>query len=223
MKWLKKYGWLLLIIAIGVLLWTQTDIGTQIQNYLNPDNLKAQIEAFGIFGPLVFMVIYFVVVMAFVSSTVFTILGGLLFGKLWGSIYVIFAATVAAQVAFIVGRKLSGDRIETLKNKKGIGKLIKTIEEKSDKNGVLSIIVLRALFLPYIALSYAAGTIPTLRGRDFFLGTLLTNIVFVPAFVYLGESLLQGPKALIIPAIMIGLVLCVPRIVKHFQSSKLAN
>lgn len=219
----KKYGWLLLPIALGVFIWTQTDIGTFIGSYLNQENLKAQIESFGAFGPLVFMATYFVVVMAFVSSTVFTILGGLLFGKLWGSLYVIIAATTAAQVAFMVGRKLSGDKIEALKNKRGIGKLIKTIEEKSDKNGVLSIIILRALFLPYIALSYAAGTISTLKGRDFFLGTLLTNIVFVPAFVYLGESLLSGPKALIIPGIMILLVLSVPRIVKRFQSSKLAN
>jgi len=214
MNWLKKYGWLVLLLMVGIFLWTQTSLGALVSEQLTQENLKAKIEAFGIFGPVVFMLTYFVLVMLFVSSTIFTILGGVLFGKFWGSLYVIVAATVAAQVAFMVGRRLSGDRIEALKNTRGIGKLIKVIEEKSDKNGVLSIIVLRALFLPYIALSYAAGTIPTLKGRDFFLGTLISNIIFVPAFVYLGDSLLAGPKGLILPIIMIILVLSVPKIIK---------
>lgn len=211
---MKKIIIALLVLALAILLFTQI---SEIQRFLDPELLKSTIESFGIFGPAVFIVMYFTAVMLFISSTIFTILGGVLFGKLWGSIYVIFAATLAAQVAFFVGRRLSGKKISALKSKRGIGTLVKTIEAKTDKNGAVSVFVLRALFLPYIALSYAAGTIPTLKARDFFLGTFFSNIIFVPAFVYLGESLLKGPKALIIPVIMIMLVLSVPKIVKKFQ------
>ena len=216
-KWLPLVGIIAVALA-GYFLLTTTQLGAQLQSELEPEKLKQRIEAFGVFGPLVFIGIYYGAVLLFISSTVFTILGGLLFGKVWGSVYVIFAATLAAQTAFMIGRRLSGKRVTALKDKKGIGALVKKVEARCEKYGALNIFILRALFLPYIALSYAAGTIKTLKARDFFLGTLISNMIFVPAFVFLGESLLKGPKALIIPGVMICLVLSVPKIIKRFQS-----
>ena len=111
---MKKLIIALVVITLGAIAWTQAP---HIQQFLDPDYLNSTIESFGVFGPMVFMGVYFTAVMLFMSSTVLTILGGLLFGKFWGALYVIFAATVAAQVAFFIGRRLSGEKISALKNK----------------------------------------------------------------------------------------------------------
>ncbi len=207
-----------LILAAGAgIFYFSPETVDHLKAFIDPDLLKTKIESFGVWAPLVFMAIYFSLALLFISAAAFTVLSGLLFGKLWGSIYVIIAATLAAQVGFYISRSLGGDQVHKLKDKKGIGSLISTLEEKSKSNGFRNLIVLRCLFLPYMPLSYAAGLIKTIKPRDFFFATLLTNMIFSPAFVFLGDSLLEGPKALILPVIMIILVFMVPKIVKKFQ------
>lgn len=211
----------LLILALGLLtlvwIFYFTDLFEALKNFIKVENLKNFIDQFGLLAPLVFIALYYGLVLAFVSAAAFSVLSGLLFGKVWGSIYVIIAATLAAQTAFVITRQISSEKLESLKQKKGIGTLIKKIESKTENHGFKSIFLLRCLFAPYIPLSYAAGVIKTLKAKDFFFATLFTNFIFTPAFVFLGDSLLEGPKALILPVIMVTLVLLVPRIIKYFK------
>jgi len=188
-----------------------------ISNWIKPENLKNFINQFGIFAPLVFMALYYGLVLAFVSAAAFTVLAGLLFGKVWGTVYVIIAATAAAQTAFFITRCLGSTKLEPLKQKQGIGAVLKTVESRCKKNGFQSIFILRCLFAPYIPLSYASGMVNSLKARDFFFATLLTNMIFSPAFVFLGDSLLKGPKALLLPVIMVIIVLAVPKILGKFH------
>lgn len=188
-----------------------------VKNFLEPENLKKFIDQFGVWAPLVFIFLYYILVLAFISAAAFSVLAGLLFGEIWGSIYVIIAATLAAQTAFFVTQKLGPKKLSALKQKKGIGTLITKIELQTSQHGFQSIFLLRCLFAPYIPLSYAAGMIKTLKTKDFFWATLLTNIIFTPAFVFLGDSLLDGPKALILPVIMVVVVLAVPKIIKKLN------
>ncbi|NCP67755.1 TVP38/TMEM64 family protein [Candidatus Peregrinibacteria bacterium] len=215
----KKIKWSLLLLIFLTLLTAIYAFGwfDNLKEFLKPTNLKPFIDQFGILAPLVFMALYYGLILAFVSAAAFTIISGVLFGKIWGSIYVIIAATLAAQTAFLITKQLSDEKLNGLKSKKGIGKLIRIVEEKTQKNGFKSIFLLRCLFAPYIPLSYAAGMIKTLKARDFFFATLLTNMIFTPAFVFLGDSLLKGPKALILPLLMVILVLGIPQIIKYFK------
>ena len=215
----KKIKWSLLLLIFLTLLTAIYAFGwfDNLKEFLKPTNLKPFIDQFGILAPLVFMALYYGLILAFVSAAAFTIISVVLFGKIWGSIYVIIAATLAAQTAFLITKQLSDEKLNGLKSKKGIGKLIRIVEEKTQKNGFKSIFLLRCLFAPYIPLSYAAGMIKTLKARDFFFATLLTNMIFTPAFVFLGDSLLKGPKALILPLLMVILVLGIPQIIKYFK------
>jgi len=195
----------------------------EIKEFLKPESLKTFIKSFGIWAPLIFMAIYYTLVMALFSAAIFTILAGILFGKFWGSIYVIIAATTAAQTGFIIIKKLN-NHSESQQNKtsqweknKLIQPLIKILEKKLKKNGFRNFFILRCLFLPYMPLSYAAGFIKTAKAKDFFFATLFTNMIFSPAFVFLGDNLLAGPKALILPIILIIGVLLVPKILKKFH------
>lgn len=206
----------LLLLGLGAMIW-HFDVWPKVSHWLAPENLKAFISQFGWGAPLVFMLLYYTLVLAFLSAAAFTVLSGLLFGKIWGTLYVIIAATAAAQTAFHLAQHLGHDKLEPLKKKQGIGIVLKTVEAKCQKNGFKNLFILRCLFAPYIPLSYAAGMIKTLKARDFFFATLLANLIFSPAFVFLGDSLLQGPRALILPAIMITLVLLVPKILQKLH------
>jgi uncharacterized membrane protein YdjX (TVP38/TMEM64 family) len=205
---------LLAIFAIFMVIFLVREF--QLLQYLNKESLETFLEPFGVFAPMVFMLIYYVITLLFVSATAFTIISGLLFGKLWGSVYVIIAASLSALTAFYISRYFGKDILEKLPEK-GVGKLIRTLNAKIEHNCFKSFFVMRSLFLPYIPLSYAAGLVKKANAKDFFLATLITNIIFTPAFTYLGDSLLEGPKALILPVILIVLVLLVPKIVKRFK------
>jgi uncharacterized membrane protein YdjX (TVP38/TMEM64 family) len=211
----KKY--LKLIVAFLLILGIIMAIPLlNLKQYLNPEYLKTLVLSFGIFAPLVFMGIYYGLTLMFVSAAAFTIIAGLLFGKLWGSIYVVIAATLSAQTAFYIARHLGKDVLQKLP-KKGIGELVHTIENKLQKNGFQSLFIMRCMFIPYIPLSYATGLIQKAKAQDFFFATLLTNMIFSPAFVFFGDSLLKGPQALILPVILIILVLLVPKIIKKLK------
>lgn len=217
MKKFYKVLFLVLLLLVALFVLYQLLGIDAIKEFLQPENLKKFIDQFGIFAPLVFMLLYYGLILAFISAAAFTIISGLLFGKVWGSVYVIIAATLAAQTAFFITRKLGPEKLKFLKNKKGIGPLISKIEKQTDKHGFKSIFLMRCLFAPYIPLSYAAGMIHTLSARDFFWATLCTNMIFTPAFVFLGDSLLEGPKALILPVFLVTLVLMVPKVIKKIK------
>jgi len=190
--------------------------GNEVLGFLTPSSLKIFILKFGWLAPVVFTLISFTLTLLFVSTTLFTISSGLLFGKVWGSVLVICSATLAAQVAFEISRRLGRKHVVAIKKKKGIGAMFDLVEEKCSTDGLRNMIILRCLLLPYIALSYSAGMVRTLSAKDHFLATFLTNCLVTPAFVVLGDSLLAGPKALVLPVIVISIMLLAPRILKRF-------
>lgn len=212
------WGLVLGLIIWGIWFWS---LDETIRSYANPEIIKQKIDSFGLFAPLVYIVFYLVAAIMFWSTTVLTILGGILFGGIWGSVYAIIAATFASQVAFIIARKLSGNKFKKLKTLQAVAPLIKKIESNAHRNGVMSIAVLRWCFVPYIALSYAGGTIPQLKGRDLFWGTLLSNLLLIPAFVYFGDFLINDPRTLFIPLIIILLFVGFPRLINHLRRAGL--
>jgi uncharacterized membrane protein YdjX (TVP38/TMEM64 family) len=66
--------------------------------------LRAAIEAQGALAPALFIAGYVLAVVFFVPGLPITILGGIAFGAVWGTIYVSFASTVGAALAFLVAR-----------------------------------------------------------------------------------------------------------------------
>lgn len=209
-----KRKWLIgiaIIIAIGIL-WFY-----DVQRFLTLDAIRSFVDQFGFFAPLVFGIIYFFAVVFLLPASLFTVISGTLFGPLWGTVIVVIASTLAAWTAFLIARRLGGEAIYKRGEGGLIHKLVNRIDKEVAKNGFKAFFIARCLFLPYIAFSYASGLVKAARAKDFVLATFFTNIIFSFAFVYLGDQLLEGPKALILPVILIVIVLSVPRIVKRFK------
>lgn len=202
--------------AIVGLVW-----GFDLHTYVSKENLgklETFIRSFGLWAPAVFALVYYFASLLFLSVVVLTVLGGVLFGKLWGSLLVIVVSTAAAQTGFWLAHRYGTRGVSTRrKNSGAIASLSEKLNSEIEHHGFRTFFVLRCLFLPYMPLSYAAGLVKKARARDFFWATLLTNAVFSPVFVFFGDALLQGPRALILPALLIALVLLVPRFVKILQ------
>jgi uncharacterized membrane protein YdjX (TVP38/TMEM64 family) len=213
MKKYLKYI-VLAVFIVGVLL----GVKYKWYAYLTEDNIVGLVNAFGIWGPMAYIVLYYFAILLFLPATVFTILAGALFGNLLGSVYVVIAATASAQTAFFIARWLGKDGAKKFSGGGNVfTNLIQKIDVQVSRNGFQAFFILRCLFLPYIPLSYAAGVVPRAKAKDFFFATFLTNMIFSPAFVYFGDQLSEGPKALILPVILIILVLSIPKIVKRFR------
>ena len=213
-----------LLVAGGFLVW-HYDLHTYLQEEKR-EQLLDFVRSFGIWAPIIFALIYYFATLFFFSAAILTIASGILFGKVWGSVLVVIAATAAAQTGFVLAHYYGSGVLSHVGKQGGtIRSLVETINRRIEKNGFRSFFVLRCLFLPYMPLSYAAGLVEKAKARDFFFATLVTNAIFSPVFVLFGDALLHGPQALILPAVLIGLVLLVPKLVRilqaHFSSSPL--
>ena len=69
------------------------------------------IRDLGAWAPAAFVLVYIGAVLLSVPASVFTVGAGFVFGMIWGSVYVLIAATVAANLAFLLGRHLARDWI----------------------------------------------------------------------------------------------------------------
>lgn len=206
MKKTTKY--IILALAIVLLIF----LFPKLKTVASVETIRGLIEPFGVLAPLAFGVLYIFSVLFFVPATAFTIAAGVLFGTWLALGIVLVAALVSAGLAFLIGRKFS-DHIPKVKTGL-IRKLQDRVDKECHENTFQAILILRLLYFPYIALSYAAGLVKTAKLGQFLLATFLGNIVGSFVFVYLGDSLSKGPKALIIPAVLIVVTLLIPRVVK---------
>ena len=201
---------------IGIFLLMLIFIYPKISEFTDVEALRNTLETFGWLAALVFSVIYIIAGILLLPLSVFSIAAGTLFGLFWGLIIVLISATISAALSFIIARQFTSF---VPRFKKGfIQKLQNTVEKYLEKNTFQAIFILRLLYLPYIGLSFAAGLVRKCKFWPFVLATFLTNIIGSFVFVYFGDQLGRGLKALIIPVILIGLSLLIPYIVKKFAS-----
>ena len=209
----KRYQNTLLLLIATVTLY----VYAQYRSEISVDSIRMLVQGYGMLAPAVFGIIYIGFLVFLFPATLMSVLAGVLFGKVLGSITVIVAATIAAAIAFYVTRYFGTGVTEYLE-KGVVSNLIKKLNKQCEKGGIRTWFIIRSLFLPYIPVSYAAGLIRKATFKEFILGTLITNAIYSPIFVYFGDQAMQGPKALILPAMLIVVVLLVPRLAKRAQT-----
>ncbi len=191
---------------------------SSLKEFADVEYLRQILAPFGIYAVFIFIILYIIAGLMFLPVSAFSIAAGVLFGTLYGLIIALIAATLTAGIAFIIARQF-----QTLMPKFEAGiiqKIHKKIETTVEKNTFETIFILRLLYLPYMPLSYAAGLVKTCKLTPFLTATFITNIAGSFVFVYLGNQLGKGWKALIIPAILIIASMLIPRITKIFVKQK---
>ena len=187
---------LMLFSLLGVFLFSagpalaQSDAGqatgplavfSQLQQQLV--NLVEWINGLGVIAPVVFILAYIIITVAFLPASVITLGAGFVFGVVKGSILVFIGAMLGATAAFLIGRFVARDWIA----KKVEGKSFFTALDNAIAEEGLKLIFLIRLSpaFPFNLLNYALG-LTKVSLKDYVLGT--TGIIpGTIMYVYLGS------------------------------------
>ena len=141
------------------------------------------IQQLGPWAPLVFIVLYVVTVIFFLPASILTAGGGFIWGMAQGSLYVLIAATIAANVTFLLGRHIARNwvahRMESQPR-------FKALDEAVAREGwkIVALIRLAPVF-PFSITSYAFG-LTRIPLWEYF----LANFAMIPGtlmYVYFGS------------------------------------
>jgi uncharacterized membrane protein YdjX (TVP38/TMEM64 family) len=150
----------------------------------DPRQVKLEVLTWGVWGPVIYMLLYAVGPSFLVPGAVMTIAGGLAFGTLWGSIYSLVGADIGAMVAFGAGRFLGRGFVESV-----VGKRFDALLGRIAKHGFQIILYLRMVpVIPYNALNLIAGA-SRITFRDYFWGSVIGMIPGTILFAFLGDAL----------------------------------
>jgi len=132
-------------------------------------------------GPLLYILLYAIRPVTFFPATALTILSGIFFGFFWGTVLTVIAATLAAAVAYVVGRWFATSlRLED----SAIGNSVTALQE----NTFSAVLIMRLIFIPFDLLSYAAGILQT-KFIPFITATFIGIMLGTATFVSIGASL----------------------------------
>lgn len=195
------------LFAIAIAIYYYITLGIPLTEYAAI--IQALINRFGLWGPLIYILIYTFRGLIFFPGTILTVAAGVLFGPLFGLLYTLIGANLSASVSFVTGRYFGKDFIQSPEN---TAKLAPYMGDKFRENGFISILIMRLVFLPFDIVSYVAG-VYQLRYRDFALATFIGILPGTTTYVLLGSSL-RDPKNLLITAFFFVLGIVIARYLK---------
>ncbi len=200
MKWFSKKNMLTaaFIMILGIVFYLCQKSGM----FENPtaEGLKEYIASCGVFGPIVYMIMFSVIP----SGSVIAIAGGMAFGMYFGTLYTIIGATIGATVAFYISRLLGIGAVEKLFK----GKMLK-IEDGTERGGFLLILILRLIpIIPFNAISFGAG-LTRIKYIDYMLATMIGIIPGSLVFINLGDKALnvRSPEFILAIGILLLIVI----------------
>ena len=139
---IKKRNWSKLFILAGIvvaIVLTFRFTPLSISDF-TPTNVKNFILKFGVWAPIIFIIIYALRGAVLVIPVgIMSLAGGLAFGKWLGTIYILLGATLGASLSFMIARYFGRQFIESFswlhKGK------IKQFDDGIEKNGFRMIII----------------------------------------------------------------------------------
>lgn len=139
----------------------------------------------GIWGGVIYGIVYTVAVLLFVPGSILTIGAGLVFGLLWGTVIVSLASTTAAAVAFLIARYLARARVEALaKRNKRFHAIDQAIREKGWR--VVALLRLSPL-VPFSVSNYLYGLTPVSLG-PYVLASWIAMLPATVLYVWIGAA-----------------------------------
>ncbi len=179
------------VVVLSAVVWA-------LRNLKIPDctTIQAYLESWGVWAPVLFIVLYVIATIAFIPGLLVTMMSGLAFGPWWGTLIVSIGSTFGATLAFVIARYVARESIESFLSKQAwFGKFKNSIEE----NGFNFVLFVRLVPLfPFNGLNYACGLVP-LKMKDYILGSMIGMLPGTFAYVYLGatgcqliDSVIQG-------------------------------
>jgi uncharacterized membrane protein YdjX (TVP38/TMEM64 family) len=183
----RRSGWAMAVFKSAVLICLLIGLLVLVRRVpLSP--LIAAIEGFvrdlGIWGPLVFGLVYVVAVVALVPASALTLAAGALFGLVVGTVTVSLAATTGAALSFLIARYLARDAVA---RKLGGDPRFAALDRSISRRGWIIVALMRlSPAVPFTLQNYLYG----LTGISFWTCVLISWVAMLPGtlmYVYLGH------------------------------------
>lgn len=157
-----------------------------ILSYEQVEQIRSFVLGFGLYAPLVFILLFTFAPLIFFPDGILALAGGLIFGFAWGSFYIILGALCGGTLSFYLARLYGNTMREKLSHEKLIN-----FQKSVQKHGFIMILLLRLVpLVPFNIISYSAG-FSTIRYRDFFFATLLGMTPGVLVYANIGAQSLD--------------------------------
>lgn len=183
-----------------------------------PQLIQDFIGQYGIWGPILYIVIYILRPLIFFPATLLTAVSGAVFGPWLGILYTIIGENLSANFAFLIARYFGRNFV-----KKSEGSTGKKIDQFLNENGFITTLLMRLMYFPFDLTNYACG-LSSMRQRDYAIATFIGILPGLITFVLLGSSFMD-PQNLILTAITFvgGLVISYFLQKRHKKLAKLKD
>jgi len=204
----KRTWWrpvaLLTAIVLILILASTFNLGQQIAQ------LRDWIDSIGVFGPVVYVVIYIGAVVAAIPGSAITVIAGALFGSVLGVIVVSIGSTIGASFSFLIARYFAREATASWLSKRG---KFRQLDRLTEEHGAIIVALTRLVPLfPFNVLNYGFGlTRVPFRTYVFWswLCMLPGTVLYVVGADAITKGLAQGrvPWLLIVVAAIVAVIL----------------
>jgi uncharacterized membrane protein YdjX (TVP38/TMEM64 family) len=193
---MKKRMIFIILITILIIVSTNYEyLKIAITNIADREKLELFIDGLGVWGPLVFILLYMIVTLSMLSALTLTIVGGIMFGPIMGIVYTLIGASLGLTSSFLIARYVARDSIE---RKFGNTPTFKKIDEGVKKDGWFILATTRLLpIFPFGLQNYIYG----LTSIGFIQYTVLSMVFILPGtavFVMLAGAFASGDREIVL-------------------------
>ncbi|HVQ00719.1 MAG TPA: TVP38/TMEM64 family protein [Candidatus Thermoplasmatota archaeon] len=195
--WWKPVLLVIVIIALFAVA-NYSGVGTQLAE------IQQWMPTLGIWGPVVFFLIYIALVLLTFPGIILGPLAGLLFGSVDGIILISIASTVGAALAFLIARYFARDAVARWLSK---SQTMRRLDDLTEKQGVFIVAITRLVPLfPFTLLNYGFG-LTKVSFKTYLFWSWLCMLPWTIVFVASGDASLQWLSKGTIPWILIGIII----------------
>ena len=164
-------------LALAALIWLGRETGAYLPQFAQ------WVEGLGIWGPVIFMVVYALGVVLWIPGSVLTLAAGAIFDLLPGTLYVFIAATVGSALAFLVARYVARGAME---QRLARSDRFAAVDRAIGDQGLKIVFLLRlSPVFPFTPMNYLLG-LTRVKFRDY----VLASVGMIPGtllYVYYGK------------------------------------
>lgn len=174
---------ILIVVCIAVLIAAGRLTGAH--QYLTPEHVRGLVQDAGIWGYVLFVVIFALGELLHVFGLIFVAAGVYAFGQTTGLVLGIIGGIVAVCVSFLVMRAVGG-RAFTRIDRPWVRRALRRI----DTRPVLTVIVLRLVLIMHPSLNYLLA-LTSIRFRDYLIGSAIGLVPPISLFVFFFDRLVR--------------------------------
>lgn len=176
-----------------------------LSKLLNIEKVQEIVEAQGQLAPLMYLLIYIILIVLFFPVTPIAIIASTIFGVFKGALLILLGTTIGATISFLLIRYFGKDIFQHFFKKK---------IEKADKynklienNAFVTVFAMRLIpFFPFKGPNIILA-VSQIKIKPYIFGTLLGSIPESLVFAFVGTSILSPTKNQIILTIILILLL----------------